>query len=327
MTSPGKTYQKKYQWPPIGNDKIADFLDRSLSSGRLAQTYIFVGAEGLGKSTLATAFANNLLLSDGQSSTSGVNSDLYILEREPDKKNISINAVRDLTKMLSLSSFLNSYKIGVIKDAETLSLEAANALLKTLEEPKEKVIIILLTTSLESLPATIASRAQILYFQAVSYETVYDYLLLEKKLDRSEAKNLAAVAAGRPLLAAYLSDNLDDYQRRLDIASLLLSFFSLPLAQRAAKLKHHTSLAAEDVKEILDSWQRVWRDLILIKLGQPELIQHTPLIAELQNTTELLADYPWSYYSEVARQLSRGRKYLAANVSPATVLEQIVYNL
>lgn len=327
MFTSGKPYQKRYHWPPIGNDKIADFLDRSLSSGRLAQTYIFVGAEGLGKSTLAVAFANNLLLSDGQAPKPGVNSDLYILEREAGKKNISINAVRDFTKMLSLSSFLNSYKIGIIKDAETLSLEAANALLKTLEEPKEKVIIILLTTSLDSLPSTIASRAQILYFQAVSYETVYDYLLLEKKLERAEAKNLAAVASGRPLLAAYLAENQDDYEERLETARLFLSFFHSSLAQRAAALKKYQTLDLEEAKEIVDSWQRTWRDVILDKVGQPELIQHVPLLKELKHVNELLAERSLSYYSQIAKNLAKGREYLAANVNPATVLEQIVYNL
>ena len=327
MFSPDSNYQRRYDWPPLGNNKVADFLDRSLGSGRLAQTYIFVGASGLGKSTLAQAFAENLLLSDGQKKLSGVNSDLYILERPEDKKEIPVEATRDFIKMLSLSSFLGSYKIGIIKEAEKLSSNSANALLKTLEEPREKVVIILLATSLASLPETLVSRAQILYFIPVPYDIIYDYLLEEKKVDRASAKNLAALSAGRPLEAIRLLEEPEYYENQLNSARLFLSFFPQSVTDRVSVLKKLGRLSREEVEDLIFSWQRVWRDLLLLHLDQPELLQYAALREELLAVNSQLVDQNWSYYYQLADTLMTAQKYLAANVSPATVLEQVIFNL
>lgn len=320
-------YQRRYDWPPLGNNKVADFLDHSLSSGQLAQTYIFVGADGLGKSTLAQAFANNLLLSDGQEELSGANSDLYILERPAGKKDIPVDLTRDFIKMLSLSSFLGSYKIGIIKEAETLNANSANSLLKTLEEPREKVVIILLTNSLAALPPTLVSRAQVLYFTPVPYEIIYDYLLEEKKVDRASAKNLAALAAGRPLEAVRLLEKPEYYEAQLDSARSFLSFFSQSLIERSAALKKMGPLDKDRADNLISSWQRVWRDLLLLRLNQPELIQHAALKEELAIVNSQLAEQDWFYYYQLADTLLTAQKYLAANVSPATVLEQVIFNL
>ena len=274
MSSNLKQYQKQFDWPQIGNDSLIEFLDRSLVSQKLAQTYIFAGPEDLGKSTVALAFAKNLILSDGQETRdfSSVNSDLHVLSREPGKKNISIESVRDFIKMLSLSSFLNSYKIGIIKEAETLSNEAASALLKTLEEPRDKVIIILLTSSADLLMSTIVSRSQVLYFYPVSFEIVYDYLVKELDLKRSDAKDMAALAAGRPLLAAKFVENEVVYDRQIEIAKIFLSFFNSSIPDRLKILaafltKDDGALTADKAADILEIWQRVARDLALSVMG------------------------------------------------------------
>jgi DNA polymerase-3 subunit delta' len=203
----------KYTWPSIGNDKAIEFLNRSLESDKIAQTYVFIGPEELGKSTIALAFAKNL-----QGSYDGFNSDLYILTPEAGKKNIGIEQVREFIKMLNLSSFMNSYKIGLIKEADLLSEEAKSALLKTLEEPKDKVIIILLVNTEESLPATILSRSQKLYFYPVPAATIYDYLISNYGTNRSLAKELANLALGRPLKAIRYLENPDVYKSYLEEA-------------------------------------------------------------------------------------------------------------
>lgn len=333
-----KQYQKQYDWPEIGNNSLIDFLDQSLALQKLAQTYIFAGSEDLGKSTIALAFANNLILSDGQEARdfSSVNSDLHILNREVGKKNISIEAVRDFIKMLSLSSFLNSYKIGIIKEAETLSSEAASALLKTLEEPRDKVIIILLTSSVDLLMPTIVSRSQVLYFYPVALEIVYDYLLKELKLSRTDAKDMASLAAGRPLLAVKFAQNEAVYQRNLEMARIFLAFFSLNIPERLKVLATFLTsdvgpLTADKADAILESWQRVTRDLVLKATNCPELIQHTALIKEIEAVGNRFVsptnEEALRHYSKILELFNMLKKYLAANVAPSAVLEQVVYNL
>ena len=332
-----KLYQKQFQWPEIGNNNLIEFLDHSLASQKLAQTYIFAGPEDLGKSTVALAFARNLILSDGQEARdfSSVNSDLHILSKEAGKKNISIEAVRDFIKILSLSSFLNSYKIGIIKNAETLSNEAASALLKTLEEPRDKVIIILLTSSVDLLMPTIVSRSQVLYFYPVSYDTVYNYLTKELNLKRSDAKDVASLAAGRPLLAAKFAENENVYARQIETARVFLSFFKLNIPDRLMALveflKGEGALNPDKAAAILEIWQRVTRDLVLMAVNCPDLVQHTALNEELRVTgisfSALNNDETLRYYTKILELLNLLKKYLAANVAPNSVLEQVVYNL
>jgi DNA polymerase-3 subunit delta' len=201
MSQPG------WSWPGIGNDKVTEFLECAYSSGQVAQAYIFVGLDDLGKSTVALAFARNL-----QGQPEGFNSDLHILEPEAGKKSISIEATREFIKTLNLSSFLNSYKIGIIKEAELLSEEAKSALLKTLEEPKDKVVIILLVSDESRLPATILSRSQLVYFYPVPAALIYDYLIDNYGANRSLAKDLANLALGRPLLALKLLEHPEEYK-------------------------------------------------------------------------------------------------------------------
>ena len=337
MSQAVKPYQKQFNWPEIGNNNLLEFLDRSLVSQKLAQTYIFAGPEDLGKSTIALAFAKNLILADGQEARdfSSVNSDLHILSREVGKKNISIETVREFIKMLSLSSFLNSYKIGIIKDAESLSPEAASALLKTLEEPRDKVIIILLVSSIDLLMPTIVSRSQVLYFYPVALDIVYDYLVSELGLKRGEAKDMASLAAGRPLLAAKFVENEAVYERHLNIARLFISFFGASIPERLKALTKFLSsddgaLTPDKAQEILEIWQRVARDLVLINVDCPELVQHTALGEELEAVSHNLgakSEEALRYYTKILELLNMLRNYLAANVTPLNVLEQVVYNL
>ena len=151
-------------WPKIGNEKNVEFLNRVVLSKKPAQTYIFLGPDDLGKSTIALAFARNLM-AEALEGKDGLNSDLHILEAEAEKKSISIEQTRELIKALSLSSFLDSYKIGIIKEADSLTTEAQNALLKTLEEPPANSLLILTTPNPALLLPTVVSRCQVIYLQ------------------------------------------------------------------------------------------------------------------------------------------------------------------
>jgi len=321
----------EYSWPSIGNDKAIEFLNRSLLSDKIAQTYVFVGPEELGKSTIALAFARNL-----QGDYDGFNSDLYILNPEPGKKGIGIEQVREFIKMLNLSSFMNSYKIGLIKEADLLSEEAKSALLKTLEEPKDKVIIILLVTTEESLPATILSRSQKLYFYPVPAATIYDYLITNYKANRSLAKDLASLALGRPLKAIRYLENPEVYKTYLESAESFLSLFSLDLNARLKVLdtlftdKTYSKQATSEALDILLMAEGLLRDLLLLALEQKDRLQHLVIMSALEKS---LASLPGETEEKVKEILNRmkfiaqAKEYLEANVNPRLVLEQLIVNL
>jgi len=322
---------KKYTWPAIGNDRAIEFLNRSLVSDKIAQTYVFIGPEELGKSTIALAFARNL-----QGDYDGFNSDLYLLSPEAGKKNIGIDQVREFIKMLNLSSFLNSYKIGLIKEADLLSEEAKSALLKTLEEPKDKVVIILLAASEESLPATILSRAQKLYFYPVPAAAIYDYLIANYGTNRSLAKELANLALGRPLKAIRYLENPETYKNYLEEAEKFLSLFSLEVNDRLKILdslfsdRTYSRQAQSEALNILLMAEGLLRDLLLLNLEQKDRLQHLVLLSALEKSLHSL---PGESEARVITLLSRlkliaqAKEYLEANVNPHLVLEQLIINL
>lgn len=323
--------KSNYSWPTIGNEKAIEFLNRSLESDNVAQTYIFIGPEELGKSTIALAFARNL-----QGNREGFNSDLYVLNPEADKKSIGIEAVREFIKMLNLSSFLDSYKVGIIKEADLLSEEAKSALLKTLEEPREKVVIILLANFEESLPATILSRGQKLYFYPVAAATIYDYLIESYGANRSLAKDLANLALGRPLKAIYYLENPEKYKAYLENAEKFLSLFGANINTRLKTLdsifsdKTYSRQATASALDIILMAEGLLRDLLLLSLEQTDRIQHQVLFDLLKNT---LADLPGENEVKVTELLNRlkltaqAKEYLGANVNPRLVLEQLIVNL
>jgi len=321
----------EFNWPQIGNEPAIEFLSKNLKNKKIAQAYIFIGSDDLGKSTIALAFARNL-----QGNPQGFNSDLHILKPEEDKKSISIEQVREFIKILNLSSFLNSYKIGVIKQADLLTPEAQNALLKTLEEPQDKVIIILLVDNEENLPKTILSRSQLLYFQPVPAAVIYDYLLDNYKVNRSLAKDLANLSLGRPLKAIRLLENADVYKDYLHKAEVFLTFFTANPSDRWRNLdqiftdKSYSVQAVNLAREILAIGEGLGRDLLLLSLGQPERVQHSMLSNQLEKVLQIITDQGTKNGSVILERLkliAQAKEYLESNVNPRLVLEQLIVNL
>jgi len=343
---------KEGTWPALGNSAVIYFLEKSLASGQIAQAYIFAGPEDIGKATIAIAFARRLLAGDKPAppelwkhldgdkiSSASLSGDLHILEAAEGQKNIGIEAVRDFIRSLNLSSFLNSYQVGIIRQADRLSLEAANALLKTLEEPKDKVVVILTVSDPDTLPATLVSRSQVLYFRLVSPDQIYDYLIKEYGCDRVQARDLANLALGRPLRASKFLADPDSYEAYQKQVRVFIQSFSQDLNARLAALKDIWSgrlsgpEASRQASEILEIWQSLARDLILLDLGLPELVQNSGELEALRALNRQLSDSDAassasrSFWLDRLADLSQGQSYLAANVSPLNVLENILINI
>ena len=317
----------QYNWPQLGNETVIKFLESALANNMISSSYIFSGLRDLGKFQVAKAFASNLIFDSKENEEDqdkvAINSgDLQIIELQEDKKNISIKQVRELIKNLNLSSFLNSYKVAIINDAHKLSIEAANALLKTLEEPENKVVIILLAEKINDLPETIVSRSQILNFQPVKKDLIYDYLLKHHQADREEAKKLSSMSMGKPALAVkYLKDK-DYYNKHLEQARMFSDFISHDENYRLKELqvKFSKSLYGASGRslayDLLDIWEAVARDLLLIENDQFDLISYLDLADDLASAKAESLD--------IIKAIHRARKYLASNLNPKAVLEECV---
>lgn len=343
----------KIEWPLVGNSHISGFLSRIIDGGDVSGTYIFSGPDNLGKTSTALFFSQVLLCEqksgnvlpcnkcasckkfltrhddlDEQMDLSAPHSDLYLIKKEKDKKNISIEQIRDFIRSLSMSSFLNSYKIGVIKHADALSENAFNALLKTLEEPREKVIVILITSDIELLPATIVSRSKVLRFGLVSSDLIYDDLINKHKASRSEAKNFSRVCLGRPALAVkFLEDRdfRDAYFERVDGFLKILNQNINERIMSVGEMIGSKNIGQENVvlaERIIQIWQGIARDLLLMEFNNKNLVQHEIVNQELEKTK-----IGTGRIINLMNSLKQGQKYLRANVNPKLVLENIVINI
>lgn len=327
-------------WSHIGNERVVRCWAAHLASCHLAQSYLLVGPADIGKATVAKHFARTLVCQKRdqagvdwpceqceacRQTARGIYPDFYEVDLLPDKKNIGIEQVRQLLEKANLSSFADSYQVVLIRQADTLSESAANALLKSLEEPKPRVVFILLVENLSSLPGTIASRSQVFRFYPVSADLIYDHLVGDWGANRELAKNLAQVCLGRPNLAIRFFEQPDLFTAYCQTAEVLLKLIASPSA--AEKLVHlgqvYPKTAASAGPAEWRLWQ-VWlglaRDLLLIKQGQLPLIQYWFLREQLSAVTEQISLLD---ILKIFTNLAAAQEYLAANVQPNLVFHNL----
>ncbi len=145
-------------WDISGHKQQLEFLETAMKRGKLAHAYIFAGPAGVGKKAIAHRLSELLLEQNAQS---GFNADYIEIKGEG---SIKIEQIRELIYKLSLKPYSAQYKVAVIENADEMTTEAANALLKVMEEPKSYTVIILITNNASRLPRTILSRGQKITF-------------------------------------------------------------------------------------------------------------------------------------------------------------------
>ncbi|HHW07557.1 MAG TPA: DNA polymerase III subunit delta' [Clostridia bacterium] len=260
----------------LGQDLIVRHLRQAVAAGQVHHAYLFYGQEGVGKRTAAQALAAalNCLSPDGgnacgrcracQAVAGGTHPDLY--EISPQGKNIKIDQIRALQEALSFKRWQGNYKVAVIDEADLMTEEAANSLLKMLEEPSGKTCFVLLTSRPQSLLPTIWSRCQRFSFRAVPPELI-EQILLQQGISPSQAKLFARLSDGSPGQAlAKLKDDRFLPARQQAIA------FCRKLKEGGVKDCFEVAAAlheAED-EEILTLMARWWRDLLVWQASQSE---------------------------------------------------------
>lgn len=232
----------------IANQKIKNFLNTVISDQRVAHAYLFVGPKGAGKGQLARWFFGQL---------TGLGEDE--LGRSPDfcaiasEEAINIEMIRELRERLGFSAILGQWKMALILNAERLTPEAASALLKTLEEPKANVCVILTAQHLTAILPTIISRCQIIRFPLVlgqDSEREEDVRCLEHLMNLKvgervlESKNLVDNQSLDEMFDSwifFLHNEMHIYYNRKDVVERLLK------AKERLRLNVNKQLIVEDI--------------------------------------------------------------------------------
>lgn len=158
----------------VGQEHILNYLKKSIKKNKISHAYLFEGPGQSEKKEVALWFAERLGCQ---------RPDITIISVIENKKEISIEQIRELRRYLSLSPHSSPYKIAIIDLAEKMTDEAANALLKTLEEPRGNTVLILITNMASALPETILSRCQEIKFRAGSLNKVSDDFIEKEYID------------------------------------------------------------------------------------------------------------------------------------------------
>ncbi|MFA6537746.1 MAG: AAA family ATPase, partial [Patescibacteria group bacterium] len=253
----------QFNWSIVGHEKIQQYLQQSLLTQKVGQFYVFAGPRDIGKKSLARKFAQSLLCEKNELAktekvvlpcgqcrhcrdfASGRYADYYFLNREINAKTekrktqISVEQVRNLIDKINMSSFsTKDYpKIVIIDEAESLSAEAANSLLKTLEEPNGRIVIFLLVENKDLLLPTILSRAQVLRFSTIDQDKIYENLLERENISRDLAKEVAGFSGGRYVTAMEYLQNPQSFSEQKEKISQAFSLLTQTNARKFQKIE------------------------------------------------------------------------------------------
>jgi DNA polymerase III subunit delta' len=314
----------------VGHEKQVETLRQALLNGRLHHAYLFVGPEGIGKRTLALALAQAIHCTELESDfcggcgacraiQRGNHADVRLLEPLSNKKDISIQQVRELEKALSLRSFSGRQKVAIIDPATLMNWPAQNALLKTLEEPPQGCLLILIASNVGGLLPTVRSRAFGLSFGPLPRRVVVDFLMSRKGKIKEQAEFLAALTMGS-LGAATNIEKESLIEKRLEWKNTLVSL--TPGNYRAA-LNAAESLAGnrEETLKFLE-WARIWyRDLLAFRVAgaQVEIVNRDML----QQIEEQSAMIPEDHLFSLLAKTTEAAQRIQRNVNRRMVVEDL----
>ncbi len=240
---------------------------------------------------------------------------------------ISIDQIREMQHSANLPPFEGRHKVFIIDGAELLSIEAANCLLKTLEEPVGGVIFILLTRNDRLLPATVVSRCQRLELFPLSASEVEATLKSHWEIEPQKAKLLARLCHGCLgwALSAASEDGL--LELRTERIDKLLDIINTDYEERfayAAQLAAQFSQNRRLVQETLDLWLDYWRDLLLVKVGRSDIITNIDRLATLVDMAE---DYSLAQIKSVINSIQSAGEQLKQNANQRLVLEGLMLDI
>lgn len=229
----------------IGHERQIQYLEKALKNGRLAHAYLFHGPESVGKFAVAKYFVGklncphpiildleNTLVSKKVPRPTEVGRDGGPQGLAKKRKDIPIEDIRELKRLFSLSAAGDEWRAAIINEAEKLSPEAADAFLKLLEEPGDKTLFLLVTSSLDLIPPTITSRSQQIRFSEVSGNIISEFLS-KKGVGGEEQKEILFLAAGRPGVAVRMMEDrkyLSAQKKLLQVVQGILRNQELPQA-------------------------------------------------------------------------------------------------
>ncbi|MGN0171017.1 MAG: DNA polymerase III subunit delta' [Lachnospiraceae bacterium] len=319
----------------LGHEQAVNSLQNAIMLGKVSHAYIINGEDGAGKKTLADAFAMTLQCEKGtkdaclechsckQAMTRNQPDIIYL---KPEKENlISVSDIRQqINADVSIKPYSSRYKIYIINHAERMNEAAQNAILKTIEEPPEYVIILLLTTNAQMLLPTIRSRCITIEVRPVADEIVKDYLMKTLSVPEDEAAICTAFAQGNVGKAARLSGSEDFNHIRNEAVQLLKRIKNIDLYElvQAVKVIGEYKLEVDDYFDILSIW---YRDVLVYKatMDANKLVFQD----EIYDIKKQAATSSYEGIERILKAIETAKTRVKANVNLELTLELLLLNI
>lgn len=322
-------------WGLVGHEWAVQSLQHDLNTGHIKHAYLILGPQGVGKSTLALAFARALLCGDAGRDTrcddlvrAEAHPDLSLIAPEISGKviktaKIPVATIRELIYTLNLRPIEAQRRVAIIRDFDAAAPPAANALLKTLEEPPGQTVIILTAEHQDQLLPTITSRCERLTLRPLAITTVEAALRERWQVPADHAATLAHLSGGR---LGWAVSNAEDEQTHALRRQHLDAMHHLLGASVVQRFAYANTLAGdrETLTAALDTWASWWRDVLLLSSGSRSALVNIDDRDQLRRAGSAV---PPDAAAGAIRAIRQTQTQLAQNANARLALEVLLLKL
>lgn len=321
-------------WGLVGHEWAVRLLRQAVESKAVSHAYLITGPTGVGRTTLARALAASLLCQNEGGApcgncracrlvTSGNHPDLHIVESEGVGASLKIEQVRELQRQLALTPTEGHWRVVILRRFEEATTSAANALLKTLEEPPSYVVLAVLANDADRLLPTIVSRCQRIPLRPLPVALVRQALVERWNAAPEQAELLAHLSGGRLGWAVCTLTDDAALRRRTQHLDDLDRLLGAPVTERFAYAER-LARSPVAIQETLDLWTGWWHDVLLLAAGTDGLLTNV-------DCEDTLRDHARRFgvecSSAMVEALRSAADRLKRNANPRLTLEVLLLDL
>ncbi|MDD6571523.1 MAG: DNA polymerase III subunit delta' [Thermoflexaceae bacterium] len=319
----------------VGHEKIKEHLMNAIKLNKISHAYILNGEEGIGKKTIASVFAKAVQCEEGGvepcgkchsciQAESGNQPDIIWVSHEK-PASIGVEDVRlQVNSDILIKPYSSRYKVYIIDEAQKMTVQAQNALLKTIEEPPSYGIIMLLTTNADSLLPTILSRCVTLNLKPLSNKEIEDYLMTKEKIPDYRARFAASFAQGRLGRAIDIATSENFNELKDNVLHLLKYIDEMELTEIIEAIKQ-AFVHKMNIEDYIDFMMMWYRDVLIYKsTNDANLVIFKD---ELKYIRKDATDRSYEGLNRILRAMDVAKTRLAANVNFDLTMELMLLTI
>ncbi|HZJ83904.1 MAG TPA: DNA polymerase III subunit delta' [Clostridia bacterium] len=317
----------------IGQSPLMDRIESILHRGRIVHSYIFTGPKGVGKTTMSNFFAKAILCLDKEvrpcnkclscrQFESGNHPDLTRISSE--NKSIKVDSIRGMRGDIGIKPFQGEWKVYIIEKGDTMNTQAQNALLKTLEEPPEYAIIIILSNELTGLLPTIVSRCQHMRVPRLSHKDVAGIIQKRTEIPFDEALVFSKLSQGIPGKGLEIAESQEYHMLRDQSLSIIEDLAGTTLVGVFEHVDFFQD-NREDIMNILDMLELWMRDILIIKATHNKDILIN--IDKLDRLKSLSSTFTIEDIQCIIENIGKSKTMLMSNVNFQFTIENLLINI